>query len=262
MIKSNVSAFLLVLFGAGLCLSGFAQTDKYPYYTFTKKDGTSVEASVRLYSTSSGRVTVRTKEGTDHDFMFDEISPENQEILLDMKMDQIVDSSRFEVDYKRDRESTEEKMKGNIKKEIVPIKHTLTLTNKERIPIKDLTVVYAVAYERTGVAGRSFAGSSDDGLGFYFEELPAVEVPAKDSVTIETPTFELKTLEDTYAGGRDGGRGTDYADAGGKLKEEYKGVVFRFFRNGEMIREEASPSSLAKRDFTIRPANAPAKPVE
>ncbi len=257
MIRRNI--FMVAVFVLAGVMSGFSQTEKYPIRTFTKKDGTKIDAKIRKYSTSTKTVTVRTENGQEHDFLFDEISPENQEILTEWKMDQIVQSSNFDVSYKRAREDTEESFKRgtDIKIDAEPVRHELTLQNKDRIPITGLTVVYAVAYERSSVLGRSVRSTSDDGLGFYFEKMPPMDVPAKETVTIETPVFTLNTYTDVSA--RDGSRGSE---AGGKEKEEYKGVVFRFFRNGVLLREEAQPNSLAKRDFTIRPPNAPPKPVE
>ena len=253
---STIAVFLFVLTGF---MQGLAQTDKNALHTFTKKDGTKIEAKIDKYSTSTGMVRVRTDAGEEVELPFDEISPENQKILTEWKLDQIVQSSNFDVSYKRVRGDTDESFKRgtDIKIEAEPVQHELTLKNKERIPITGLTILYAVAYERSSVLGRSVRSSDNDGLGFYFEELPVQDIPAKETVVITTPTFTLKTYTDVSE--RDADLGTE---AGGKEKEDYKGVVFRFLRNGVMLREEAQPTSLAKRDFTIIPENASPKPVE
>ncbi len=253
---STIAVFLFVLTGF---MQGLAQTDKRALHTFTKKDGTKVEGRIQKYSTSTGMVRVKTDAGEEFELPFDEISPENQKILTEWKMDQIVQSSNFKISYKRLRGDTDESFKRgtDIKVKAEPIQHELTLENKERIPITGLTILYAVAYERSSVLGKSVRSSDDDGLGFYFEELPVQDIPAKETVVIETPTFTLESYEDVSD--RDGGRGSE---GGGKEKADYKGVVFRFLRNGEIIHEEAQPTSLAKRDFSIRPDNAPPKPAE
>ena len=254
--KANgVSFAMMVLFTLGLCSSGWAQTDKRALHTFVGPDGQEVSARIYKYSTSSQMVTLKTEEGLEVKLMFDEISPENQKTLLEWKIDQIVQSSNFVVTYKRIRGDTDESyIRGtNVREEAAPIQYELTLENKERIPITGLTIQYGIAYKRSAVKGRSVSGGDGTGFGYHLKTLSDVIIAAKETKVMESPITFLKTFVDTTTGGYgSGGRG-DYADAGGKSKEDFKGVVFRFSRHGVLLREEASPSSLVDREFSLPP---------
>ena len=259
---TNKMASLMVVFAwifAGF-LQSIAQVENDPVRTFTKKDGAKVEGKIQKYSTSTKRVRVRTEEGETVELPFNEISSENQKILTEWKMNEIVQSSNFAVSYKRVREKTGEHYKRGTDLKVVerPVRHELTLENKERIPITGLTILYAVAYEKSSVLGQGVRSTDGDGLGFYFEELPVMDIQPRERVVVETPTFTLKTYTDVSSGDH-WGRGSE---AGGEVIEKFRGVVFRLLRNGEVLREEASPPSLAKRNFAIRPSNAPPKPAE
>lgn len=252
MLNKDITCKMALLLSLAFCTSGLAELKVDPVRTFTAPDGTKVSGKIDKYSTSSQMVRVRTEAGDVIELPFDKASPENQQIILEWKMDEIVQSSNFVVDYKRIKEDEIEdtKLGTNIESTTEPIYHILTLENKERIAITGLDIRYAIAYERVNSLGKGVTKSSDE-LGFHGSALPLTDIEAKETKTIKTPTFTLTSFEDRTTSGRDNNR--EMQEGGGKSTETYEGVVFRFYRNGKLIREEASPTSLAKRDFTIEP---------
>ena len=245
--KKMVLKVTTITLGLLAASSSFAQSTKNTMRVFTKPDGTKISAKVDKYSTTTQMVRVRTEESEVIELPFDQISAENQKVILEWKMDQIVRT--MDVSHKRIRQksSTSYKLGSNMSKEEEPISHILTLKNKERIPVTGLEIRYGIAYRRKDMQGVGVAKSGTD-TGYHLQTLPAIDLDARETKVIEPEPFFLQSFVDESSNyGRRSG------DGGGKSEEKFQGVVFRFFRNGELIREVASPPSLANRKFTLPP---------
>jgi hypothetical protein len=229
----NSSLAIAVLLSQALYITAFSQKpsrvpDEEVPRVFTKPDGTQVTATI------------------DIEKPFDTIAPQNQKIILEWKMNQIVQSSDFDVTYTRKKGETDTGyIKGtDIKVDKDVYYHELTIENGGDIPITGLTVIYAIAYNRRQSAGIGLR-NPEDGQGFHAVTLPVMDIAAHEKKVVITPHITLKNyqnLQTTY-NNRDEG--------GGQSAEEYAGVLFRFIRNGVTLRDVANPPGITDRKFNL-----------
>jgi hypothetical protein len=256
----NSSLAVAVLLSQVLYITAFSQKpsqtlDEEIMRVFTKPDGTQVTARVDRYSPDSGKVRAITEDGEYIERTFDQIAPQNQKIILEWKMNQIVQSSDFDVTFTRKKgdENTSYIKGTDIKVDKNTYHHELTIENGGGIPITGLTIEYAIAYERRQVEGRGLRGPQS-GLGYHVATLPVMDIAANETKVVITPPITLKTYENV-----DGGVG-NRDEGGGKSTEDYRGVLFRFKRNGVTLRDVANPAGIVNREFIFKPISDDAAP--
>lgn len=256
----NSSLAVAILLSQVLCITAFSQKpsqtpDEELMRVFTKPDGTQVTARIDRYSPDSGIVRAITEDGEYIVTTFDKIAPQNQKIILNWKMNQIIQNGDLDVTYTRKQGAADTSyIKGtDIKVEKDTYYHELTLENGGEIPITDLTIEYAIAYERRQTAGRGLR-DPQGGLGYHVITLPVMDIAVDEKKVVITPPITLKTYENVDSG--DGNRG----EGGGKSTEDYKGVLFRFKRNGVTLRDVANPSGIVNREFILKPIPDDAAP--
>ena len=258
----NSSLAVAILLSQVLYITAFSQKpsqtpDEELPRVFTKPDGTKVTANVDRYSTSSGivRVITEAEAGEYIEMPFDKIAPQNQKIILEWKMNQIVQSSDFDVTYTQKKGASDTGyIRGtDIKVDKNAYYYELTIENGGDIPITGLTVEYAIAFKRRQVEGRGLH-DPQGGLGYHAITLPVMDIAAKEAKVVITPSITLKNYENVYSG--DGVRG----EGGGISIEEYAGVLFRFKRNGVTLRDVSNPPGIVNREFTLKPIPDDAAP--
>jgi hypothetical protein len=223
---------------------------------FTKPDGTQITARVDRYSTLSGMVRAITKDGEYIERPFDQIAPQNQKIILEWKMNQIVQSSDFDVTFTQKKgDKDTDYIKGtDIKVDQSAYYHELTIENGGDIPITGLTVEYAIAYEKVQRGGSGLR-NPQSGLGYRVATIPVMDIAAHEKKVVITPPITLKKYENVDSGDAD-----NRGDGGGKSTENYEGVLFRFKRNGVTLRDVANPTSIVDREFIYKPIPDDAAP--
>jgi len=249
------SLAVAVLFSQFFCISVFSQGTNAAFdvdapMVFTKPDGTEVSARIDKYSTSSGMVRARTEDGEYVEKKFDQILPHNQAIILEWKMNQIVQSSALDVTYVRKKGGGDTSyLQGtDIKVDKNTYYYELTIENESDLPIKGLKVGYAIAYKRDQRAGLGLQDPKS-GLGFHAMALPVMDIAAGEKKVVVTPPITLKNYENVVDNSDDDG--DDDGIGGGRSTEQYAGVLFRFIRNGVKLRDVASPPSIASREFDL-----------
>ena len=249
----NSSLTVAILLSQVLYITAFSQKpsltpDEEVPRVFTRPDGTQVTAKIDRYSTLTGKVRGITKDGEYVEMPFDKIAPQNQKIILDWKMNQIVQSSDFDVTFTEKKGDKDTRfIKGtDIKADTTEYYHELTIENGGDIPITGLTVEYAIAFEKVQREGRGLR-DAQSGLGYRVATLPVMDIAAHETKVVVTPPIALKKYENVDSGDH-------YRDeGGGKSTEKYAGVLFRFKRNGVTLRDVANPSSIVDREFIFKP---------
>jgi hypothetical protein len=257
----NSSLAVAVLLSQILYITAFSQKpsetpDEDLMRVFTKPDGTQITARIDRYSPGLGTVRAVTEDGEYIETTFDKIAPQNQAIILNWKMNQIIQNGDLDVTFTRKQGDTDTGyIKGtDIKVDKDTYSHELTLENTGEIPITDLTIEYAIAYERRQMVGRGLR-DPQGGLGYHAVTLPVIDsIAVNEKKVIVTPPIVLKTYENVDSGG--GNR----EEGGGKSAEDYKGVLFRFKRNGVTLLDVARPSGIVNREFSLKPIPDDATP--
>jgi hypothetical protein len=256
--KSSLA--VAVLLSQILYITAFSQKpsetpDEDVMRVFTKPDGTQITARIDRYSPGLGTVRAVTEDGEYIETTFDKIIPQNQKIILNWKMNQIIQNGDLDVTFTRKQgDKDTDYIRGtDIKVDKNTYSHELTLENTGEIPITGLTIEYAIAYERRQMAGRGLR-DPQDGLGYRFVTLPVMDIAVDEKKVVITPPITLKTYENVDSG--DGRRD----EGGGKSAEDYKGVLFRFKRNGVTLLDVARPSGIVNREFSLKPIPDDAAP--